>query len=96
MGPWDLCFWGGSAVQGKDYTRATYWTLGLVLLGWLWCAAVQGNQLMRALHVAAFAVSGYACTAGRVQKPFNPLIRETFEADIPRIKAGASLRKRWG
>jgi hypothetical protein len=28
--------------------------------------------------VAAFAVSGYACTAGRTLKPFNPLERETY------------------
>lgn len=34
---------------------------------------------MRAIHVAAFAVSGYACTDGRSQKPFNPLLGETFE-----------------
>lgn len=44
---------------------------------------VQGNQLMRALHVAAFALSGYACTEGRVQKPFNPLLGETYEAVYP-------------
>ncbi|KAL9396192.1 hypothetical protein Peur_010445 [Populus x canadensis] len=43
----------------------------------------QGNSLMRILNVAAFAVSGYASTEGRVCKPFNPLLGETYEADYP-------------
>ncbi|KAJ6349197.1 hypothetical protein OIU77_006726 [Salix suchowensis] len=43
----------------------------------------MGNSLMRALHVAAFAVSGYASTDGRHCKPFNPLLGETYEADYP-------------
>ncbi|RRT60414.1 hypothetical protein B296_00020597 [Ensete ventricosum] len=43
----------------------------------------QGNSLMRILHVAAFAVSGYASTEGRQCKPFNPLLGETYEADFP-------------
>ncbi|KAL9245526.1 hypothetical protein vseg_019169 [Gypsophila vaccaria] len=41
-----------------------------------------GNSLMRILNVAAFAVSGYACTEGRSCKPFNPLLGETYEADF--------------
>ncbi|ONK77662.1 uncharacterized protein A4U43_C02F9150, partial [Asparagus officinalis] len=43
----------------------------------------QGNSLMRTLHIAAFAVSGYASTEGRQCKPFNPLLGETYEADYP-------------
>ncbi|GER51563.1 oxysterol-binding protein [Striga asiatica] len=43
----------------------------------------QGNDLMRILNVAAFAVSGYASTEGRQCKPFNPLLGETYEADFP-------------
>ncbi|CAH2078249.1 unnamed protein product [Thlaspi arvense] len=43
----------------------------------------SGNGLLRALHVAAFAVSGYASTEGRHCKPFNPLLGETYEADFP-------------
>ncbi|CAL9183199.1 unnamed protein product [Musa hybrid cultivar] len=43
----------------------------------------QGNSLMRILHIAAFAVSGYASTEGRQCKPFNPLLGETYEADFP-------------
>nr|KYP40759.1 Oxysterol-binding protein 1 [Cajanus cajan] len=43
----------------------------------------MGNSLMRMLHVAAFAVSGYASTNGRSCKPFNPLLGETYEADYP-------------
>ncbi|GFP84355.1 oxysterol-binding protein-related protein 1c [Phtheirospermum japonicum] len=43
----------------------------------------KGNNLMRILNVAAFAVSGYASTDGRNCKPFNPLLGETYEADYP-------------
>ncbi|EYU24744.1 hypothetical protein ABFS82_05G080900 [Erythranthe guttata] len=42
-----------------------------------------GNSLMRILNVAAFAVSGYASSEGRLCKPFNPLLGETYEADYP-------------
>lgn len=38
---------------------------------------------MRILNVAAFAVSGYASTEGRICKPFNPMLGETYEADYP-------------
>lgn len=38
---------------------------------------------MRIANVAAFAVSGYASTEGRLCKPFNPLLGETYEADFP-------------
>lgn len=44
---------------------------------------LQGDSLMRILNVAAFAVSGYASTEGRICKPFNPLLGETYEADYP-------------
>ncbi|CAJ1971837.1 unnamed protein product [Sphenostylis stenocarpa] len=43
----------------------------------------RGNTLMRILNVAAFAVSAYASTEGRICKPFNPLLGETYEADFP-------------
>ncbi|KAL9842589.1 Oxysterol-binding protein-related protein 1A [Arabidopsis thaliana] len=43
----------------------------------------RGNNLMRILNVAAFAVSGYASTEGRICKPFNPMLGETYEADYP-------------
>ncbi|XP_057978058.1 oxysterol-binding protein-related protein 2A-like isoform X2 [Malania oleifera] len=42
-----------------------------------------GNSLLRAMNVAAFAVSGYASSEGRHCKPFNPLLGETYEADYP-------------
>nr|XP_016472418.1 PREDICTED: oxysterol-binding protein-related protein 1B-like isoform X2 [Nicotiana tabacum] len=42
-----------------------------------------GNSIMRILSIAAFAVSGYASTDGRIYKPFNPLLGETYEADYP-------------
>lgn len=37
------------------------------------------GSVERLLHIAAFAVSGYAATEGRTNKPFNPLLGETFE-----------------
>ncbi|XP_073290095.1 oxysterol-binding protein-related protein 1C [Primulina huaijiensis] len=43
----------------------------------------KGDDLMRILNLAAFAVSGYASTEGRNCKPFNPLLGETYEADYP-------------
>ncbi|KAL2339835.1 hypothetical protein Fmac_007775 [Flemingia macrophylla] len=43
----------------------------------------RGNSLMRILYIAAFAVSGYASTEGRICKPFNPLLGETYEAHYP-------------
>ncbi|OIV92770.1 hypothetical protein TanjilG_00904 [Lupinus angustifolius] len=43
----------------------------------------SGNNLVRALNVAAFAISGYASSEGRHCKPFNPLLGETYEADYP-------------
>lgn len=44
---------------------------------------IQGNSLLRILKVAAFAVSGYSSCDGRLCKPFNPLLGETYEADYP-------------
>ncbi|KAK6775645.1 hypothetical protein RDI58_026646 [Solanum bulbocastanum] len=41
----------------------------------------RGDRLMRILNVAAFAVSAYASTEGRICKPFNPLLGETYEAE---------------
>jgi Oxysterol-binding protein len=38
---------------------------------------------MRILNIAAFAVSAYASSDGRLCKPFNPLLGETYEADFP-------------
>ncbi|CAI5464918.1 unnamed protein product [Closterium sp. Yama58-4] len=43
----------------------------------------RGNRLMRAAHVAAFAVSRYSGNEGRMHKPFNPLLGETTEGDYP-------------
>ncbi|PGH16926.1 hypothetical protein AJ80_04994 [Polytolypa hystricis UAMH7299] len=42
-------------------------------------AADRTDSLERLVHVAAFAASEYASTIGRVAKPFNPLLGETFE-----------------
>lgn len=42
-------------------------------------AAERADSIERLVYVAAFAASEYASTIGRVAKPFNPLLGETFE-----------------
>ncbi|XHG09148.1 hypothetical protein AWENTII_012230 [Aspergillus wentii] len=42
-------------------------------------AADRPNSMERLVYVAAYAASEYASTIGRVAKPFNPLLGETFE-----------------
>ncbi|KAK5951540.1 hypothetical protein OHC33_007596 [Knufia fluminis] len=42
-------------------------------------AADRTNSLERLVYVAGFAASEYASTIGRVAKPFNPLLGETYE-----------------
>lgn len=31
------------------------------------------------MYVAAFGIAQYKCTDGRLNKPFNPILGETFE-----------------
>ncbi|KAL4814542.1 Oxysterol-binding protein-domain-containing protein [Aspergillus spinulosporus] len=42
-------------------------------------AADRTDSMERLVYVAAYAASEYASTIGRVAKPFNPLLGETFE-----------------
>jgi len=42
-------------------------------------AAERTDSIERMIYVAAFSASEYASTIGRVAKPFNPLLGETFE-----------------
>ena len=42
-------------------------------------AADRGDSAERMVYIAAFAASEYASTIGRVAKPFNPLLGETYE-----------------
>jgi len=42
-------------------------------------AAERADSTERMVYVAAFAASEYASTIGRVAKPFNPLLGETYE-----------------
>ncbi|CAH8526345.1 unnamed protein product [Dicrocoelium dendriticum] len=44
-------------------------------------AALCQDSLEQMAYVAAFTVSSYATTAVRVNKPFNPLLGETYECD---------------
>lgn len=46
-------------------------------------AADRTDSIERMLYVAAFASSEFASTIGRVAKPFNPLLGETFEYARP-------------
>ncbi|KAI0400922.1 oxysterol-binding protein [Xylaria palmicola] len=46
-------------------------------------AAERSDSIERMLYVAAFAASEFASTIGRVAKPFNPLLGETFEYARP-------------
>ncbi|KAF5391163.1 hypothetical protein D9757_003103 [Collybiopsis confluens] len=42
-------------------------------------AARETDPLRRIAFVAAFAISNYSSTIGRIAKPFNPMLGETFE-----------------
>lgn len=42
-------------------------------------AATQEDSTLRIAFVAAFAMSNYSSTIGRIAKPFNPMLGETFE-----------------
>lgn len=42
-------------------------------------AAEHQDSLVRLAYVAGFAMSNYSSTVGRLAKPFNPLLGETFE-----------------
>ncbi|KAI1755667.1 oxysterol-binding protein [Xylaria castorea] len=46
-------------------------------------AADRADSIERMLYVAAYAASDLASTIGRVAKPFNPLLGETFEYARP-------------
>ena len=46
-------------------------------------AAERSESTERMVYVAAFAASEYASTIGRVAKPFNPLLGETYELARP-------------
>ena len=46
-------------------------------------AAERFDSTERMVYVAAFAASEYASTIGRVAKPFNPLLGETYEYARP-------------
>ena len=44
-------------------------------------AIVASDSIEQMAYVAAFTVSSYATTTTRTQKPFNPLLGETYECD---------------
>lgn len=44
------------------------------------------DPTMRLLYVSAFAVAQYKCSDKRTNKPFNPILGETFELLTPKFK----------
>jgi len=46
-------------------------------------AASDKDSLKRIAFVGAFAMSNYSSTIGRIAKPFNPLLSQSFEYAIP-------------
>lgn len=46
-------------------------------------AAQEPDSLKRIAFVGAFAMSNYSSTIGRIAKPFNPLLSQSFEYAIP-------------
>jgi hypothetical protein len=46
-------------------------------------AAGEQDSLKRLAFVAAFAMSNYSSTIGRIAKPFNPMLSQSFEYAIP-------------
>ncbi|CAK9786023.1 hypothetical protein CC85DRAFT_308156 [Cutaneotrichosporon oleaginosum] len=46
-------------------------------------AAEERDSLKRIAFVAAFAMSNYSSTIGRIAKPFNPMLSQSFEYAIP-------------
>ena len=46
-------------------------------------AADQEDSLKRIAFVGAFAMSNYSSTIGRIAKPFNPLLSQTYEYAVP-------------
>ncbi|GAA6017217.1 hypothetical protein JCM11491_001856 [Sporobolomyces phaffii] len=49
-------------------------------------AAADRDSSKRIAFVAAFAMSNYSSTIGRIAKPFNPMLSETFEYVDPKKK----------
>ncbi|GAA5952324.1 hypothetical protein JCM21900_003782 [Sporobolomyces salmonicolor] len=49
-------------------------------------AAADPDSSKRIAFVAAFAMSNYSSTIGRIAKPFNPMLSETFEYVDPKKK----------
>ncbi|GAA5871264.1 hypothetical protein JCM16303_000699 [Sporobolomyces ruberrimus] len=49
-------------------------------------AAADPDSSKRIAYVAAFAMSNYSSTIGRIAKPFNPLLSETYEYVDPKKK----------
>ena len=58
-------------------------------------AAGEQDSLKRLAFVTGFAMSNYASTIGRIAKPFNPMLSETFELANLDKKYRYSERHSW-
>ncbi len=48
-------------------------------------AATTDDPALRMAYVAAFSIASNASTIGRLGKPFNPLLGETYELEVPEM-----------
>ena len=46
-------------------------------------AVIEEDSLKRMVYVAAYSAATYFLIKGRTQKPFNPLLGETYELVTP-------------
>lgn len=46
-------------------------------------AAAEEDASLRMIYVQTFMIAMYANTNGRLTKPFNPILGETFEIKTP-------------
>ena len=47
---------------------------------------MSSDSIRRILQVTAFAIAQYKCSDHRLNKPFNPILGETFELEMPTFK----------
>mmetsp|Transcript_42504 Transcript_42504/g.57784 ORF Transcript_42504/g.57784 Transcript_42504/m.57784 type:complete len:113 (-) Transcript_42504:712-1050(-) len=49
-------------------------------------ADLTDDPIKRLMYIACFGIGQYKCTINRTQKPFNPVLGETFELLRPTYK----------
>lgn len=56
-------------------------------------AATESDSLRRIAFVAAFAMSNYSSTIGRIAKPFNPMLVGTSHTRITLFRSDQHLER---